>query len=129
VLELLSRALADVRLLLRDLLDLGDVLAELVAAFLSSLTTLLLSLSNFLLDLFAKEQVGLVEGLLAVHGGLAAFLLDSGGDGTTTVHKDNLALLLCTLQLVDDVGLTQLRGGSHSLETLFDLWDHLVRVA
>jgi hypothetical protein len=53
VLELLSGALADVRLLLRDLLDLGDVLAELVAAFLSSLTTLLFSLSNFLLDLFA----------------------------------------------------------------------------
>lgn len=57
VLELLRRALADVSLLLGDLLDLGDVLAKLVASFLSSLATLLLSLVDVLLDLLAKEKI------------------------------------------------------------------------
>jgi len=129
VFELLSGALADVGLLFGDLLDLGDVLAEFIAALLSSLTALLLCLRDVSFDLLAEEEIWLVEGLLAVECGLAAFLLHAGGDRTAPVHKDDLALLFCALQLVGDVRLTQLGRGGHSLQTLLDLWDCLVLVA
>lgn len=43
------------RLLLGDFLDFGDMLAELVAALLSCLATLLLSLVDVLLNLLAEE--------------------------------------------------------------------------
>lgn len=109
LLKLLRRALADMGLLLGDLLYLGDVLAELVAAFFSSLTTLLLSLSNFMLDFLAKEQIRLINALLAVHGSLAAFLLDTRRDWPTSVHEDDLTLLCSALKFVGDVGLADLR--------------------
>ena len=57
VLELLGRALADVGLLLRDLLDLGDVLAERVAALLGRLTALLFSLGDVGFDLLAEKEI------------------------------------------------------------------------
>ena len=125
VLELLRRALADVSLLFGDLLDLGDVLAKLVASFLSSLATLLLSLVDVLLDLLAKEKIRLIDALLAMHCGLAAFFLDTGRDGTAPVHEDIPALLFSALELVGDVSLTNLRGRGLrvGLESFLDLWD------
>ena len=57
VFELLSGALADVGLLFCDLLDLRDVLAEFIAALLSSLTALLLCLRDVSFDLLAEEEI------------------------------------------------------------------------
>ena len=99
-------------LFLGDLLNLGDMLAEFITSFLSCLATLLRGLIDLLLALLAKEQIRLVNCLLALHSGLAAFLLGSWRNGATSHHKDIPALFFSALELVGDVGLAQSGLGS-----------------
>jgi hypothetical protein len=86
-----------VSLFLGDLLNLGDVLTEFITAFLSRLATLLRCLIDILLGLLAKEQIRLVNGLLALHSGLVAFLLGSWGNGPAPHHKDIPTLFFSAL--------------------------------
>jgi len=128
LLELLRRGLAHVSLLFGDLVDLGNVLAELVAAFLSSLAPLLSRLGDVLLALLAEQQTRLVDGLLALQSGLAAFLLRPRRDGPAPHHKDIPPFLFGPLELLSDVRLADLRRAHLrvSLETLLDLWGRLI---
>ena len=111
-------------LLLCNFLDLGDMLAEFIAALLSSLSAFLISLSDVLLDLFTKQKISLLQALLSLHCSPAAFLLNSWRHGSTSAQEDLLALLLCTLELVGDVCLADLRRRCLrvGLETLLNLW-------
>ena len=77
-LELLSGGLALKSLLLGNLLDLGNVHAELVSAFLSGLATLLLSGVNVLLDLLAEQMTVLIQRLLVLSSSTVALLNDTG---------------------------------------------------
>jgi len=121
-LEFLGWGLADVRLLLSDSLDAGQVLTELELAFLSGLLALLVSEELLMLRLLKLLLSLLVDGTLSLKSKTTTLLSNTRRNRTNTVLENFEAFLSSTVELLLDVALSDGWGLRICLEALLDLW-------
>jgi len=121
-LELLSRGLAALSLLFATLLNFGDVLSELIAAFFLGSLTLLFCLGNLALSLFGLLHRLQVQGPLALHSGSPTLFSHSWGGCTVPVQQGLLPSIFSTLELLRNALQSEkMLSARVSLQTLLDL--------